>query len=280
MECREQNKHLTSDSHLAQVTAIIPCYRCSDTLERALDSILSQTLQVAEIILVDDASGDETLETLYRLQREKSNGRIKVIALSKNSGPGGARNAAWEAASQPWLAFLDADDAWHPKKIETQYTWTISQDNVTLCAHETAIFHPEGIVNPCFYPPPFQIAANKLLFKNVIPTRSVMLKRDLPYRFAGKQQAEDYLLWLEIILSGCSCWKMPIVLAFSFRPEFSPGGYSGALWTHEKRELRCFKQLRLRGLLGRPQYCLATIFSLVKFLRRYSIKWTTGIVKK
>lgn len=259
---------MTPLNNMAPITAIVPCYRCMDSIERALDSILTQTFQVAEIILVDDASGDETLEMLYCLQDAKNDERIKIIALAQNSGPGSARNAAWEVASQPWLAFLDADDAWHPRKIEIQYTWMLKQQDVFLCAHETELWRL-GMVEPSYdSSKPVRLSAKKMLFRNPIPTRSVILKRELPFRFAGKQQAEDYLLWLEVSLSGYACWKIPIVLAYSFRPEFSPGGYSGALWTHEKWELKGYDCLKSKKLINSFEYVLASTFSLLKYLRR------------
>ncbi|MHB1099234.1 MAG: glycosyltransferase family 2 protein, partial [Burkholderiales bacterium] len=105
------------------VSVIIPCYRCAETIARAVDSVLKQTLPPEEILLVEDCSGDDgnTLAVLHSLQQ--NNPFIRVIPLAKNGGPAAARNAGWDAAKQPYIAFLDADDAWHPKKLEIQYSW-------------------------------------------------------------------------------------------------------------------------------------------------------------
>src|SRR5574340_1082572 len=110
----------------APVSVVIPCYCCSETIGRALVSIASQTMLPQEVILVEDASpdGGETLGKLRHLAGEYGETFIvKVIALKENCGAGSARNRGWEAAGQPYIAFLDADDAWHPKKIELQYSW-------------------------------------------------------------------------------------------------------------------------------------------------------------
>lgn len=249
------------------VSVIVPCFRCADTIGRAVQSILDQTWPVAEIILVEDCSGDDTLSALRDLQARLADSRVKIVPLSTNGGPGMARNAGWDAATQPWIAFLDADDGWHPRKIELQYGWLQNRKDVDLCAHDTALWGRS--VDALASKQPVRIDPKALLFRNPIPTRSVILRRSLDVRFEGKRVTEDYLLWLELALSGRSLWKLPAVLAYSYRPEFSPGGYSGALWTHEKRELRCLGRLREKKLIGLPICIGASLFSLAKYVRRY-----------
>ncbi len=264
---------LITPHNAAPVSVIIPCYRCADTIERALDSVLGQTHPVAEILLVDDVSGDETLSVLYELQNRYVNNSIRVIERRQNGGPGAARNSGWDAATQPWLAFLDADDAWHPQKIEIQFGWLEKQDKVDLCAHDSLLWTESFMRQQVDGAPPFKIPAAKLLIRNLIPARSVMLRKDLPFRFGGKDVTEDYLMWLELALRGHACWKLPLPLACSFRPEFSPGGYSGALWAHEKRELRCFMTLHKKGLFGLLTLAAVSMFSLIKYCRRFLIMW-------
>jgi len=255
---------------LAPVSVIIPCFRCGDTIARALDSVLTQTRPVAEIILVDDASGDNTTDILVDLAKNDAQ-RIRVITLLNNRGPGGARNAAWEVATQPWLAFLDADDAWHSKKIELQFGWLEQQSDIVLCAHESMLWNTVHCLSSPAWLPPFKLAAYPMLLTNPIPTRSVILRKDLPYRFGVNMRSEDLLLWLTLAFSGQKLWKLPLPLAFTFRPEFSPGGYSGNLIEHEKCELSVFKALYDSRILSLPIFLAASLFSLIKFFRRYLI---------
>ena len=253
--------------HSAPVSVIIPCYRCSETVERALNSALNETLPAAEILLVDDASGDGSLDLLYHLEKVHAP-RVKVISLAENGGPGPARNAGWEAATQPWLAFLDADDAWHPRKLEIQWAWLELHPDVVLCGHASQ-FSTGAIDFPVAEAPDaIRLSPVQMLVSNRLPTRSVMLRRDLSFRFRGRDIAEDYLLWLEIIFAGFIAYRLETCLAFSLRPDFSPGGYSGQLWTHEKRELAALKALHVTGNLSWPALALSTGWSLVKFLRR------------
>lgn len=252
----------------APISVIIPCYRCRTDVKRALDSVFGQTLQPKEILLVDDASGDGTLETLRGLEAVHAP-RVRVIAQDRNGGPGLARNAGWEAATQPWLAFLDADDAWHPRKLEIQWTWLVAHPEVALCGHGTWLA-ADGRIDPLVgaAPPAKRLRLAQMLLSNRLPTRSVMLRRDLPFRFRGRDVTEDYLLWLQIIATGAPAWRLETALACSFRPDFSPGGYSGQLWAHEKRELAALRALRAEGRLSRPAWVASAAWSVVKFLRR------------
>lgn len=254
-------------SSRAPVAVIIPCYRCGATIHRALDSVLFQTLQPAEIVLIDDASGDGTLDVLRELEKKYAP-RVRVIAQAQNGGPGLARNAGWEAATQPWLAFLDADDAWHSRKLEIQWGWLTAHPAVALCGHHSR-FTEAPIAPPVdTAPSAIRLTMPSMLVSNRLPTRSVMLRRDVPFRFQGKNVTEDYLLWLQVIAANLPAYRIEECLAYSLRPDFSPGGYSGQLWTHEKRELAALRALREERKLSLPVFLVASSWSLLKFLRR------------
>jgi glycosyltransferase involved in cell wall biosynthesis len=263
----------------APVSVVIPCYRCAATIGRALASVLAQTWPVAEIILVDDASGDETwavLEAWRDLQTQGSGPVVQVIAAGVNQGAGEARNLGWAAARQPWIAFLDADDAWHPRKIEVQYGWLELHPKVVLCAHRSVVAAtadwplPQGDVMAA---PAQRIHPARLPFSNQLPTRSVMVRRDLSFRFhLGKRLSEDFTLWLMIVGTGLPAWRIEWPLACSFRPEFSGGGLSSRLWATEQGELEALAIVRRAGLLGPVIYGLAVLWSLFKFGRRLILR--------
>ncbi len=248
------------------VSVVIPCYKCTDTVHQVVQSILDQTVRPSEIILVDDASADGTKEVIAALA-EKHRPFIKSLSLERNGGPGIARNAGWAEACQPWIAFLDADDVWHPRKLEVQWDWIEAHPDAVLCGHRSEFIQqplpeiPESIQS-------LRLSGRQMLISNRLPTRSVMIKRDLPFRFQGKEVTEDYLLWLQIVLAGYPSYLLDACLAFSLRPEFSPGGYSGQLWKHEKRELNALNVLYKEHLLGRVSVGLWSIWSYFKYLRR------------
>ena len=109
----------------APVSAVIPCYRCKDTIDAAVASIAAQTLPPAEVILVDDCGRDGTLETLHELASVYPPGWVKVVSQPTNGGPSCARNAGWRTATQEYVAFLDADDSWAPAKLELQIEYEV-----------------------------------------------------------------------------------------------------------------------------------------------------------
>lgn len=105
---------MTSDipSH-APISVIIPAYNAERFIALTLESIQAQTLSPAEVIVVDDGSADRTFE----IARDYG---VRIIRQS-NMGLSAARNAGIRAATQPWIAFLDADDLWAHDKIEQQW---------------------------------------------------------------------------------------------------------------------------------------------------------------
>ncbi len=266
---------MCSDLEKAPVSVIIPCYRCADTIKRALDSIMAQTLPPEEIILVDDFSNDqnETVALLESLKNLYYKTNIKIVQLDKNSGPGSARNAGWKQASQPYLAFLDADDSWHPKKLEIQYQWMAANPNAVLSGHKSLKISAQQIL-PALPDHLVVTRVNKysLLFSNRFPTRSVMLKREVPYCFVSeKRYAEDYLLWLTIVFNGQSAWFLNSAMTYSYKEDFGESGLTGDLWKTQLGVLDTYQQIYNFGFISVVVFVLVSSLSLCKYLRRLII---------
>jgi succinoglycan biosynthesis protein ExoO len=96
------------------VSVIIPVFNVPDIVARAIDSVMKQTLQPLEIIVVDDCSTDDTVAAIERL----NNPLVRIVSTPKNVGCGPARNIGFKIAKGEWLALLDADDAWLPERLE------------------------------------------------------------------------------------------------------------------------------------------------------------------
>lgn len=100
------------------ISIITPSYKSEKFIAQTLESVLSQSYQNWEMIIVDDVSPDNSNEIIEDYC--KRDNRIKLIKLEKNSGPAVARNRAIEEAKGRYIAFLDADDLWKPEKLEKQ----------------------------------------------------------------------------------------------------------------------------------------------------------------
>ena len=258
-------------NNLASVSVLIPCYCCKNTIERAVKSVAEQTLRPAELILVDDASNDGTLEFLFEIKRKYGNDWIKIVPQQENGGPGAARNAGWDIATQPFIAFLDADDAWHPQKIEVQLKYMEDHHEVALTAHKCKRIEEKETVKHDL-PKNCEIIAlslKRLLFQNIIPTRSVMIRSDLPFRFdPNKNFSEDYLLWLSILFEGYKATLIDLELAYFYKAPYGDRGLSSQLWRMEVGELGNYVAIYKGGLVFFYIFVFLYIFSLLKFLRR------------
>lgn len=115
-----------------KISVIIPSYNRAHTLSRALDSVLGQTRQADQIIVVDDASSDGTQALLSGYPN------VETLVLSHNQGVSAARNAGLEQARHEWVALLDSDDEWLAEKLERQV------DAIALNP-EISIFHTNEI---------------------------------------------------------------------------------------------------------------------------------------
>lgn len=100
------------------VSIIIPVYNASRFLEETINSIQEQTYSNWEAIFIDDCSSDNSYDIIKQYQ--KNDKRIKVIKNKVNNGVAVSRNNGIDYAKGDYLCFLDADDKWHPKKIEKQ----------------------------------------------------------------------------------------------------------------------------------------------------------------
>ena len=100
------------------VSIIMPNYNCEKYIEETVNSVLNQTYQNWELLIVDDCSSDNSLEILKRF--EQNDNRIKVYVNETNKGAAYSRNLALREAKGKWIAFLDSDDLWVPEKLEKQ----------------------------------------------------------------------------------------------------------------------------------------------------------------
>jgi glycosyltransferase involved in cell wall biosynthesis len=259
----------------APVSVIIPCYRCATTIRRAINSVYCQTKKPIEVILVDDASGDDTLRGLRALEVQYT-GWIKVISLPVNSGAASARNLGWEIATQPYIAFLDSDDAWHPQKIEIQYNYMKENSSVVLSGHGHRVLQEsnEQLDWDISFSDAEAISKFQLLLSNRFVTPSIMLRRDIKQRFIEQQRhMEDHMLWLQIICDGALVTRSPTELAAIYKSSFGVTGLSADLWSMEWGDLRNYHTLYQNNNINAYQLALLQMFSVLKYLRRIVVYW-------
>lgn len=261
---------LRSDS----ISVVIPSYNSAKSLQSAIESVAQQTLAPLEVIVVDDASIDTTVDSVRALQSTYRPGWLKLIKLDRNVGAASARNFGWDASGGTHIAFLDSDDLWHPRKLEIQ--WNQFQDHPELALSGHSFRFPwesndemeSGAVAA-------SISRSQILWRNPFVTPSVMLRKNLPFRFkSGKRHMEDHLLWMEIVLSGYKATRINLRLATINKAQFGASGLSSQLWAMQTGELDNYLQLRRQKYIGTPTAAFFLGFSLVKFARRlFIVAW-------
>jgi glycosyltransferase involved in cell wall biosynthesis len=250
------------------VSVVIPTHNSSSTIVRALDSVSRQSSPVREVIVVDDASTDDTIDVVHDYSNT-SQLPITIHRLDTNLGPGATRNTGWERAGGDLVAFLDADDAWHPRKVESQVAVMTAHPNVVMTCHAHR-FDIDG--KWADVTDRESIASHDLgdfLFRNRCATPTVMLRRTIAERFdTVHHHAEDYLLWMRIVGRHGPCLKIDAPLTHCDNPAFGGSGLSGQLAAMERAELAAYRALRREGLIGFPQLVAASAWSLAKFAIR------------
>lgn len=109
------------------ISCIVPVFNGERYLEKTLESILGQTYQPIEIIVVDDGSTDKTKTIVDKYSNKVS------YYWQLNAGPAAARNRGLDVAKGKFVAFLDADDLWHPKKLEIQINCFKANPKLGFC---------------------------------------------------------------------------------------------------------------------------------------------------
>ncbi len=122
------------------VSVIIASYNAAKYIGPAISSILRQNYPFFEIIIVDDASKDNTLEILKSFH----DNRIRVLQHRENAGPGKARNTAIEAATGKYIAVTDADDLNMPQRLQVQVDFLESHPEVDVVGSNMYVFNDQG----------------------------------------------------------------------------------------------------------------------------------------
>lgn len=181
------------------ISVVIPTFNRAPFLKEALQSVVEQTLQPSEIIVVDDGSTDETADLC-----KKSFPQVRYL-YQENRGVAAARNAGIKTATEKWIAFLDSDDLWLPEKLARQ--WEFVQENPQAKIVQTEeIWIRNGVrVNPGkrHQKKSGQIFENCVSICLVSPS-AVMIDREVFEKVGAFDEnfifCEDYELWLRIAL--------------------------------------------------------------------------------
>lgn len=179
------------------VSIITPCHNSEKFIKKTIESVLSQTYENWEMIIVDDVSSDKS----YEIAKEYANKdkRINAIRLKQNSGPAVARNKAIEMAKGRYIAFLDSDDLWLYNKLETQISF-MEKNNLSFTYSAYKLIDENDNFLGIFVP------REELSYKELLKTNDIgCLTAIYDTKKVGKVympnilKRQDYGLWLKIL---------------------------------------------------------------------------------
>ena len=184
-----------------RVSVITPVYNVEKYIDETLESIFRQTYEDIEIVLVDDCSTDNSAQIIAKYK--ESHPEIVYFLQPKNMGAGAARNKALELASGQYVAFLDSDDLWLPKKTERQIkpmqekNSPFSYAAIEMMDEESkTIKGKRNLKETCNY--------KYLLHNTIIATSSVIVDRTVlgDFRMPLRRGGQDYATWLKLLRGG------------------------------------------------------------------------------
>jgi glycosyltransferase involved in cell wall biosynthesis len=199
------------------ISVVMPCYNAAPFVQEAIESVLQQSYPQLELIIVDDGSHDASTQIIARLATAHPD-RIRVMHQT-NSGPYAARNHGLEHAHGNFIAFLDADDTWHPDALQLLHQAMVeTQADVAYCGWQNV---GEAAVDTHPYLPPNYVeadAAALFLQSCPWPINGVLVRRQLIDSLRGFSErlptAMDYDMWLRMLASQPTVVRVPQVLAF------------------------------------------------------------------
>ena len=266
------------------VTVVIPVYNKEGTLERCLQSVLAQTAPPSRIVIVDDRSTDKSVKIAERLAA--ADDRLEILRLRRNMGPAHARNRGAEAADTEWIAFLDADDHWHPRfleRVSPEVARTgagfASSGRIEVVTRGTRC---ETIVGLDQYELGSTVDLTKdfcRVCRTFFPINSSanLVKRSLFLSVGGFPERnrywEDHILWSRLWLAGRFVFvNEPLSQYYK-----APGTLSGGRFPY-RDAFRCQRELMtilVRSFLARRPGTLSLLLYLLRFSILLPISWAS-----
>ena len=258
------------------VSVIIPCYNATSYLRACVESVLRQTYQNIEILIIDDCSTQtETHQVLCEL--ELSDSRIKIFYLNKNAGPAVARNIGIAHAHGRYIAFCDSDDMWHPVKLERQIAF-MQEKRCALCSSSYYIVNEANSIIGIFHSPSkitYQMYKrdNKIgCLTAIYDTKQLGKKYYMP--LINKRQ--DWGLFMRILKDIKICYPVTQPLAYYRKHQNSISSNKTSLITYN---ISIYKQVLGYSTL---KACLFFLFGFLPtyFIKVAKVKWDSYRLRK
>lgn len=196
-----------------KVSVIMPAYNAEKFIEEAVRSVMAQTYENWELIIIDDCSKDRTAEIAEALSKEDK--RIVFLRNENNMGVAKTRNRGLERASGDYAALLDSDDIWLSEKLEKQLE-KLEATGAELSYCSYGMVDENGIKNRGDFIVPEEVDLEYSLSRMAISCSTAVFAKKIAenYRFENKYYHEDLVFWLSMLRDGIKTCGNTEVLAF------------------------------------------------------------------
>lgn len=243
------------------VSIITPCYNAETTIAKTIESVLSQTYESWEMLVIDDCSNDNS-EAIIKNFAGNDN-RIKYLKTDKPSGsPSIPRNIGIDLAKGKYIAFLDADDIWLPDKL-TEQLFFAELKNATFIYSDYEKITYDGVRSNRT----IKMRATSTYWDTLqscsIPCLTVLLKKDIigTVRFKSIVK-EDYAFWLEILKTGTIAYNTKKVHALYRESKYSRSSNKFSMFKNQWLIIHGIERINILFAI----YCMI-IFSIKGFLK-------------
>ncbi len=196
------------------VSVITPSYNSEKYIKNTIESVISQTYENWEMIIVDDCSSDSTCEIVESISKEEP--RVKLIRQEQNGGAAKARNRALDESKGRFIAYLDADDIWYPEKLQKQVDFMLKNNAGFSCASYEVIDDDGNKLNKEVHMLPRADYVG-FLTNNLLQTVGIMADTSIVDKsllhMPDLRRRQDAATWLQVLKAGNDCFGVDEILA-------------------------------------------------------------------
>ena len=266
------------------ISLIIPMYNASDTIWNTLESVRRQTFHANyEIIVINDGSNDNSLEVVQKYREQHPH--LNIILLNQNNGGvSKARNIGLKQASGQFIALLDSDDEWLPKKIERQMEILLSHPEIDFLGttrnnEKLSYIFLKKIDHLT------RLSPKTLLLRFVFVTPTIIFKKEIIQKVGlfneNQRYAEDGNYYIRIA-AECNAYLLneSWVITGGGKHHYGEKGLSGDIFKMEKGELSNIAYFYRNRTINIFEFIGIALFSILKFIRRFFITKLRQLAKK
>ena len=267
-----------------KISVLMPVYNGEQFLEKSINSVLDQTFNNFEYIIINDGSIDDSLKIIESYE----DSRIKIINFSKNMGISAALNNGLNVAKGDYIARQDQDDISHPERFMLQVEYLknndvdlvdanfifIDENDQYIQDYEKRYFNPEETLSHLFF--------YELVHASIMCKRLIFTKYNIQYR---KRPTEDYDLFIRLAKAGMRAGRLDKKL---IKQRKHPGSMCGSDWYNIKKDIDLMRNEFVQDLGIEPtnyekKLHIAFVEQNLSILNQYQfrevLRWANKIIK-